>query len=212
MQTLSRGLQLGLFVAGVALSGYWLSAIVRARAYQILADRQFSAASRLKASTSGANSAMTPTLDKTGEGSLIGKLQIPRLGLSVMIVQGVGKSELRVAVGHMPQTALPGHEGNTVLAAHRDTFFAPLRLIRENDTVIVTTADGRFDYRVASTEVVDPNAVQVLYPTKTETLTLITCYPFHFVGPAPRRFIVRAQSVGSIANRRSSRGERGNTQ
>lgn len=81
------------------------------------------------------------------------------------------------------------------MAGHRDTFFRPLHRIRKNDAITVTTLNGEFGYRVVSTEIVGPEDVQVLYSTKNETLTLITCYPFNFVGPAPKRFIVRAERL-----------------
>jgi sortase A len=112
-----------------------------------------------------------------------------------MVIEGIGKRDLELAVGHIPGTAMPGEAGNAGIAGHRDTFFRPLRLIRENDALSVTTSSGEFQYRVVSTEIVRPDDVRVLYPTKTEMLTLVTCYPFYFVGAAPRRFIIRAQRI-----------------
>ena len=127
------------------------------------------------------------------DGEVIGKLQIPRLGMSVMIVQGDGSRDLRRALGHIPGTALPWQSGNVGIAGHRDTFFRPLRLIRPNDTITLSTLDGAYRYRVISTRVVPPGDVRVLYPTKSDTLTLVTCFPFYYVGSAPKRFIVRAR-------------------
>jgi sortase A len=124
---------------------------------------------------------------------VIGSLTIPRLGLSTIVVEGAGDRELKLAAGHIPGTSLPGQAGNVGIAAHRDTFFRPLRRIRKDDAIVLTTLNGKFGYRVVSTDIVTPDDVQVLFPAKTETLTLVTCYPFNFVGSAPQRFIVRAQ-------------------
>jgi sortase A len=127
---------------------------------------------------------------------LIGRIEIPRLGISAVLTEGTAESTLRRAVGHVEGTALPGQPGNVGIAGHRDTFFRPLRNIRTNDIVVLTTLSGRYRYRVTSTKVVSPNAVEVLAPSTGETLTLVTCYPFYYVGPAPDRFVVRAERVG----------------
>jgi len=126
---------------------------------------------------------------------LVGRITIARLNLSVAIGEGADEAVLRRAVGHIAGTALPGQVGNVGLAGHRDTFFRPLRNIRLADTIILTTERGDFRYRVVSTKVVDPHAVEVLGPATKEILTLVTCYPFYFVGKAPRRFIVRADRI-----------------
>ena len=125
-------------------------------------------------------------------GSLIGSLDIPRLRLSAMIAQGDDDATLKVAIGHLPETPLPWHGGNSALAGHRDTFFRPLQHIRVGDELRVSTLHGDFRYQVRETMVVGPNDVWVLDPTNRPMLTLITCYPFSYVGKAPRRFIVRA--------------------
>jgi sortase A len=124
--------------------------------------------------------------------STIGRIEIPRLGVSAVVKAGSDARTLRLAVGHIPGTALPGDEGNVGLAAHRDTFFRRLRDIERDDTIVLTTADGVFTYRVAGTTIVEPSDVWVLDPTQRPALTLVTCYPFTYVGSAPQRFIVRA--------------------
>ena len=126
-------------------------------------------------------------------GSAIGALDIPRLGLSAMIAEGDDDATLEVAIGHLPDTPLPWQEGNSAIAGHRDTFFRPLQHIRVGDELRVSTANGNFRYQVQQTMVVGPNDVWVLDATERPTLTLITCYPFRYVGKAPRRFIVRAE-------------------
>lgn len=128
-------------------------------------------------------------------GPLIGRIDIPRLGVSAIVSEGVDDRTLRRAVGHIPGTALPGHAGNVALAAHRDTFFGPLQWARTGDRIRVRTPDGDVSYVVSETRVVEPNDLSVLEPTPDQTLTLITCYPFSYVGPAPQRFIVRARAV-----------------
>ena len=109
-----------------------------------------------------------------------------------MILEGTDDVTLRRAVGHIPGTSLPGQKGNVAIAGHRDTFFRGLRNIHRGDAITLTTLKGSYRYRVDSTEVVDPQDAEVLYESDDATLTLITCYPFYFVGSAPRRFIVRA--------------------
>src|SRR5579862_6056119 len=134
-------------------------------------------------------------LPVVGTGGLIGSLEVPRLGLSVVIVEGTGDAQLGRAAGHIKGTALPGERGNAGIAGHRDTFFRPLRKIRRNDLISVMTPHGNFQYRVVSTEVVSSDDLAVLDGDEREVLTLVTCYPFYFVGPAPRRFIVRAERI-----------------
>jgi len=130
-----------------------------------------------------------------GPDGLIGRIDIPRMGVSVVVVEGTGESALRRAAGHITGTGLPGEPGNIGIAGHRDTFFRPLRNIQRNDIITLTTTRGQFRYRVVSMEVVSPHDVAVLNPDGNEILTLVTCYPFYFIGSAPNRFIVRAERV-----------------
>jgi len=132
-------------------------------------------------------------------GGLIGRLEIPRLRLSSIVIEGTSRTTLRRAVGHITGTALPGQPGNVGISGHRDTFFRPLRNIRPNDIITLTTLLGEYRYRVVSTKIVGPRDVAVLDPSGTEILTLVTCYPFYFVGSAPSRFIVRAERVGNAS-------------
>jgi sortase A len=134
---------------------------------------------------------------ETEEGNPIGLIEIPRLGLSSVVLEGDDTAALLFGVGHLSDTPLPWHGGNTVFAAHRDTFFRPLAHIRKNDVIRFSTADAQFEYVVKELKVVEPTAVEVLEPTTAATLTLITCYPFDYIGPAPQRFIVRAERRSS---------------
>jgi sortase A len=130
-------------------------------------------------------------------GGLIGRLEIARLGISVMVMEGTSSRTLRLAAGHISGTSLPGQPGNIGVSGHRDTFFRPLRNIRQNDFITLTTPLGSYHYRVVGTSVLDPSDVHVLDGDANQILTLVTCYPFYFVGSAPERFIVRAERFGN---------------
>jgi len=125
-------------------------------------------------------------------GDVVGQLEIPRLGLSTVVFEGAGNDVLDRGAGHLTGSALPGDRGNTVLAAHRDTFFRPLRNVRVGDQVKIHGHVKDSVYVVESTMVVEPEDTYVLEATARPALTLITCYPFRYIGPAPERFIVRA--------------------
>lgn len=134
--------------------------------------------------------------------ALVGRVEIPRLGLTAIVREGVDGSVLQNAVGHLPSTALPGDPGNVAIAAHRDTLFRKLRGVRKNDRITMETPDGStYDYVVESMKIVDPADVSVLQPVKDEqSLTLITCYPFNYIGSAPNRFVVRARRADLSAS------------
>jgi sortase A len=109
-----------------------------------------------------------------------------------MIAEGVGDDVLRRSVGHVPGTGIPGKKGNVGLSAHRDMFFRHLGKLQTGDLIFVTTLDGVFRYQVESTNIVDPDESIVLRDIGRPTLTLVTCYPFRYIGPAPKRFVVHA--------------------
>lgn len=127
--------------------------------------------------------------------NLIGLLEIPRLRLSTAVVEGDDSDALRGAAGHLPDTPRPWEAGNSAIAAHRDGIFRPLRHIRVGDELRVQTPRGEFRYKVRNTRIVLPTDLSVLEQTTTQTLTLITCYPFNFIGSAPKRFIVHADRI-----------------
>ena len=130
----------------------------------------------------------------------VGMIEIPAVGLATRVLEGSNARTLRLAVGHIPGTALPGPSGNVGLAGHRDTFFRPLRRIKVGDEIRFTTVAGTYKYRVISLRIVLPNAIEVLNDTRLPTLTLVTCYPFDFIGTAPRRLIVHAEMVPDSPN------------
>jgi sortase A len=140
-----------------------------------------------------------PSPEDVRGGSPIAELSMPRLGLSAIVLQGSDARTLLRGPGHLENTALPGEAGNAVIAGHRDSFFRPLRDVRIDDEVTVDTGRARFHYRVTSFRVVHPYDISVLRPTKQATLTLITCYPFWVLGPAPDRFVVSAVRVDAAS-------------
>jgi sortase A len=129
------------------------------------------------------------------EGSSLGQIEIRSIGLTAMIAEGDNGKTLRRAVGHITGSALPGQQGNVVIAGHRDTFFRPLRNIHMDDEITLTTFSGTYRYRVDSIQVVEPEDTEVLDHSDDAILTLVTCYPFYYVGPAPKRFVVRAHRI-----------------
>lgn len=139
-------------------------------------------------------SAATRQLVENGEP--IGRLEIPSADISVMVAAGTDSLTLRRGVGHIQGTALPGEPGNVGLAGHRDTVFRGLRNLKLADRIVLVTPAGSFEYAVESLQTVEPERSDVLEPSSHPTLTLVTCYPFDFIGPAPLRFIVRAREIG----------------
>jgi sortase A len=141
------------------------------------------------------------------DGTAIGEIEMPRLGLKSIVVQGDSAKDLRLAVGHIPETALPGEGGNVALAGHRDGLFRPLRDVQQGDPIILRTQDGEFQYQVQWTAVVPPTAVTVIQPTSEPALTLVTCFPFHYFGAAPDRFVVRAREITVASGAPNARPE-----
>ena len=139
----------------------------------------------------------TPEL--VSDPGLIGRVEIPRLDISAMVREGVDAATLSRAVGHVPNTPLPGAAGNVAIAAHRDTFFRNVRNIRNGDRIRMVTPKGTYEYIVDSLKIVEPTEVNVLDPTPEPAITLVTCYPFNYIGSAPKRFIVRARQVTTEA-------------
>lgn len=125
-------------------------------------------------------------------GPILGRLNIKEIGLSVPILEHFDAATLQRGVGHVTGTALPGGLGNLGLVGHRDTFFRPLKHVAAGMQILVVTQSGNYPYVVDSTEIVAPDRVDVLDIGDQPGLTLVTCYPFDYIGSAPRRFIVHA--------------------
>jgi sortase A len=170
-------------LAGVGALVYAAYVLVDAETFQAMELRKLEHAAPLA----------EPYLPVVGE--VIGRMAIPRLSLKAIVAQGDSSEVLRRSVGHLPETPLPGEPGNVALAAHRDRLFRKLSGIRYGDIILVDTPTGSFRYQVESTRVVAPGDLSVLRSSNQRELTLITCFPFDFVGPAPERFIVRAREL-----------------
>ena len=188
-----HGTQRLLFGGAVAMLAYCAFVLIDTWTFQNGEHRQLE---RVLAARQAVSPMAPVNLPRPTNGGLIGRLEIPRLGLSAIVMEGTSSTTLRRAVGHISGTALPGKPGNVGVSGHRDTFFRPLRNIRQGDIVTFTTLQGEYRYRVVSTKVVGADDIAVLHPSESEILTLITCHPFYFVGSAPDRFIVRAERVG----------------
>ena len=186
-----RWLQRALFVSGVACVTWLYISWKDATFYQLYARTQLQQIVR-RVPAAG-HPRLPASLDPSE--SVVGLLEVPRLDVSVIVAEGDGDAMLRVAAGHLSDTPLPWEEGNTSIAGHRDTFFRALRDLRVGDDVRIVTGHGTFDYRVSRTVIVGPHDVSVLRPDDGTALTLITCFPFTYLGDAPQRFIVQAERV-----------------
>jgi sortase A len=191
-----RWLVVGLVSGGIgclAWSGY---AVLTQRSHQ-RAERAALDQARTEESPTLARTEAPPALPRAlSTGETIGSLEIPRLGFSAIVAEGDDDGTLKIAVGHLPDTPLPWDDGNSALAGHRDGLFRPLEKVRVGDELKISTARGDLRYRVTETKIVDPDDLSVLDAGHRPMLTLITCYPFHYIGPAPRRFIVHAEAIG----------------
>ena len=179
-----------LLIIGLLALSYVGYALLDARLYQDEQARRFERELKETKLTRAESSGIA-----VSEGSPLGRIEISAVGMTTMILEGTEEETLRRAVGHIRGTPLPGQRGNVALAGHRDTFFRRLRDIRVNDEITLTTLSGAYHYRVDSSKVVEPEETEVLKDDGADTLTLVTCYPFNFVGSAPERFIVRARRI-----------------
>ena len=187
-----RALERVLLLIGVISLGYFAYVVTESYLYQALENRE------LDAILAGAPApALHVPRPRPAAGSMIGRIEIPRLGVSAIIRAGSDARTLQLAVGHITGTAFPGEPGNIGLAGHRDTFFRRLRDIRVDDEIRIVTPEKTYAFRVERTSVVTPRDMWVLNETPSPALTLVTCYPFTYVGAAPNRFIVRAEQLAS---------------
>jgi len=189
-----RTLQRTSFWLGAAALVYAGGTVAHGAIAQRQASRIFDArvaAASARPVTDGSAAVDTP-LDLS-EGAPIGRLDVLRVGISVIVLQGVDETTLVSGAGHVPGTPSPGGDGNVVIAAHRDTFFRKLEGVMAGDHIRITTTRGRYEYVIDSTEIVDPEDTRVMESRARNELTLLTCYPFYFVGSAPKRFVVHAR-------------------
>lgn len=199
------------FLIGILALGYWIYVSLDTEVYQAHQTRIFQQARAIISASAdrglGSGASLSSALPREARLSKnesskeipvdlpLGKIEIPRIGLSAVILEGTDGPSLRHGVGHILGTSLPGQSGNVALAGHRDTFFRNLRQVRDRDQIILTTLTGSFHYSVDSFEIVGPQNTSVLKASENHTLTLVTCYPFYYIGPAPRRFIVQAHFI-----------------
>lgn len=189
-----RWIERALMVVGVLALGYWswqTAATAASQAYDSWRLDSWLASSGGSGTRAARTSLDVPVLD----GDLVGRLEIPDVHLMAIVREGDGAPTLQRAVGRIAGTARPGGTGNVGLAGHRDTLFRELEDVRPGHVVRLVTVHGTFSYHVEWTRVVDPGDVWVLNETDAPVLTLVTCYPFTYLGRAPRRFIVRARLV-----------------
>lgn len=213
-----RWLERALIAIGLVCVGIWAWSWIDAKIYQYRENKLLEEAANARAAASKAaetdslgtfREASTPPAPEEEEekersepgeaGSLVGRIEIPRIDVSAIVLEGVDKKTLRRGVGRIPETALPGDDGNVGLAAHRDSFFRGLKDVRKNDIITLKTLDDTYYYRVDWTEIVLPKDTHVLADSGVPELTLVTCYPFYYVGSAPKRFIVRARQIDESA-------------
>ena len=186
-----------LLATGLALLGLWAAHQNGIRAYEVGASRRLDLLTYAAQVGRPGNEPdpATGVAAVVAGSNLIGRIEIPRLDISAIIAEGTNPGTLKRAVGHIRSTAYPGEAGNVGLAGHRDTHFRGLGRVQLNDLIRLVTPEGTFDYRVEWTKVVSPRRVEVLKPAGAPSVTLVTCYPFNYVGSAPKRFIVRARLV-----------------
>jgi sortase A len=194
------------FLAGIIALGYVAFTLIDTERYQTKANARFeealngpgAAVPDVPAPGATAPSVVTPgiaTPRVTGSAAPLGRIRISSIGVEAMILDGTDDKTLRRAVGHVPGTAVPGQPGNIALAGHRDTFFRELRKIRKNDEITLDTLGGSYRYRVDLIQIVSAEDTESLKSSNEPILTLVTCYPFSFIGPAPQRFVVRAHRI-----------------
>jgi sortase A len=191
-----RWIERGLLTVGVVLGAWCAAVLVEARFHQTVP-----VAAPLKVTQTvvpvlpgdGGSAPHAAAPSAPAVGSVIAKLEAPSVQMTTTVLEGSDDATLSRGAGHIEDTPFPGQPGNIGIAGHRDTVFRPLRRIKVGDPLQITTADRTYQYRISKTVIVGPDDVYVLDPTPRPTVTLVTCYPFDFIGHAPKRFIVQAE-------------------
>lgn len=128
---------------------------------------------------------------------MLTRLEIPKIQMDAIVVEGASRRELSEGPGHMKQTAQPGETGNAVITGHRDTFFRHIYELNKGDQIQVRRSGRVFTYQVTGKRIVMPEDISVIKSTNDPQLTLITCYPTYYIGPAPKRLVVFSKLVDS---------------
>jgi len=195
-RVLLKWLERSLLAFGLAL-GLWCAVVlVRAHQTQNIPPPKVTVTQTVLPGTTTSSPAPVPA---PARGTWIARLEVPSVTLATTVLEGTDDGTLSRGSGHIEDTPFPGRTGNVGIAGHRDTVFRPLRHIHLGDEMKLTTADRVYHYKISKTLIVTPDDVYVLDPTAQPTLTLVTCYPFDFIGHAPRRFIVQAALVSDEA-------------
>lgn len=208
-----RRIEFALFACGVALLAFWGGAQLQSTIASRKAVRDFIALDSagltsgdpMRAETGGTSGmgaefglrdeqrvSANRSKSVTRHGGALAVLRIPKISLEVPVVRGTDSLTLNYAVGWISGTARPGEQGNIGIAGHRDTFFRGLKDVRVGDSLQLQSSGETAIYVVDGIRIVNPRDVGVLKPRSLATLTLVTCYPFYFVGNAPKRYIVSA--------------------
>ena len=198
---LLRWIERTLLTAGVVLGAWCAAVLVEARFHQAVpvVPLQVTQTAVPVLPGEGGSSAPRPAAPSAPVvGSVIAKLDAPSVQMTTTVLEGSDDATLSRGAGHIEDTPFPGQPGNIGIAGHRDTVFRPLRRIKVGDPLQITTADRTYRYRISKTLIVGPDDVYVLDPTERSTVTLVTCYPFDFIGHAPKRFIVQAELTDPV--------------
>jgi sortase A len=185
LQYLRFGGSVLILVVGIAIAAFSLFGIIDSRAGSQLIPA-------LESKVQSENSNVTSVLARPSKGDFLGTLSIPRLDRVIPIYEGTEESELKRGAGHYIKSVLPGFLDNSVISGHRDSYFSKFDKLKVGDSIITKTSYGTFTYTIKSFRIVLPDDRTVIVPTDVATLTLTTCYPFNFIGNAPKRFIVTA--------------------
>jgi sortase A len=184
-----------LLVIGVVALSYVAITLLYAKLYQQRVDNILEQQIRGEIQRPAALSISAGKGMKVREGDVLGRIVVPRLGIKVVILQGTTSKTLRLGAGHMVGTAMPGEEGNIGIAGHRDSWFRDMKDIRSGDQIEIETVTGQSRYQVDWIQIVAPKDIGILTLTKGSALTVVTCYPFHYIGAAPERFVVHARKL-----------------
>jgi len=176
-----------LMLIGVGLLGYVGSEYWAMYHEQHALQREWQAQQNVVSSSSG----VAPVKDDG-----LTRVFIPKINLDVIVVEGTNHRALRIGPGHLKSTPAPGDDGNSVISAHRDTFFRHIYELAKGDEIQVRREGRTFTFQVTGKKIVDPSDVSVLKNSPDARLTLITCYPTYYIGPAPQRLIVFSKLVG----------------
>jgi sortase A len=209
-----RWFERGLLTAGAVLAAWCAGVLIQAHRTQTMPIPPPSTSAPATPSTSApatpstsapatrtlpADDTATPAPRPAAAGTWLARLEAPSVKMTATVLEGSDAGTLRRGAGHLEDTPLPGQPGNIGIAGHRDGIFRPLRRIQVGDPLTLTTSDRAYHYRISRTLIVRPEDVYVLDSTPKPTLTLVTCYPFNYVGHAPKRFIVQAELIDQQA-------------